>query len=436
MPILGIVPILRPFLKLAEPADTRRGETRAGSGQLHLKVAIEVLQRDALGKATVRGESGDSTDLPVGGPYAIRGATGVLVGDIWVLAGQSNMEGVGDLVDVEEPSPFVHSFQSREEWAIAEEPLHWLYESPQPVHHRLFDREPIPDRLEERDPSRAKGAGLGLPFAKHLHACTGVPIGLVPCAHGGTTMAHWDPRLNDGSGESLYGALLRRIHAVGGNIAGVLWYQGESDALPQQVDTYSERMTNLVSALRNDLAQSDLPFYVVQLGCVAFGAEQDVDGWNGIRELQRTWAGTVAGTAMVPTIDLGLDDVVHLATQELKRLGRRLAAVAAGDPPLAVARVTVDGPRIGIIVDNVRGGLRAQGRPAGFSLRDRGGKDLLGVFKVTLEENRACLHIDLNLLPPEAYLWYGCGLNPYCNITDLTDAALPAFGPWRVELRT
>ena len=85
-----------------------------------------------------RGADGLAYGLPVGGPYEIEGARDILVGDLWVLAGQSNMEGVGDLIDVETPSPYVRSFQSREEWGMAEEPLHWLGESPRVVHHQLW----------------------------------------------------------------------------------------------------------------------------------------------------------------------------------------------------------------------------------------------------------------------------------------------------------
>ena len=56
------------------------------------------------------------------------------VGDIWVLAGQSNMEGVGDLVDVTPPNPRVMLMGMDGRWGIAEEPLHWLVDSPDPVH--------------------------------------------------------------------------------------------------------------------------------------------------------------------------------------------------------------------------------------------------------------------------------------------------------------
>src|SRR5882724_11981612 len=120
--------------------------------------SYQVLQRDANNKAYVYLEDGQMLELSVGGPYTIGDAHDVLVGDLWVLAGQSNMEGVGDLVDIEKPSPFVHSLQSREEWAVAEEPLHWLGESPRIIHHTLMGAEAVPDPLPSHDFTRTKGA--------------------------------------------------------------------------------------------------------------------------------------------------------------------------------------------------------------------------------------------------------------------------------------
>ena len=79
----------------------------------------QVLQQDADGVARVTLDTGETLEIPAGGPYQVGGAQNVLVGDLWILAGQSNMEGVGDLVDVETPHPLVHSFQSRERWAPA-----------------------------------------------------------------------------------------------------------------------------------------------------------------------------------------------------------------------------------------------------------------------------------------------------------------------------
>src|ERR1700682_5650740 len=73
-----------------------------------------------IGKAVKQKWIGELKQVPAGGPYRlevrIEGAAPVfsvnhiLVGDLWILAGQSNMEGHGDLVDVQPPIPQVNSF--------------------------------------------------------------------------------------------------------------------------------------------------------------------------------------------------------------------------------------------------------------------------------------------------------------------------------------
>jgi sialate O-acetylesterase len=71
--------------------------------------------------------SGGFKGIPAGGPYTIEVRAGrstaaindVYVGDLWILAGQSNMEGVGDLVDVQKPDPMVHAFDMFDQWDIA-----------------------------------------------------------------------------------------------------------------------------------------------------------------------------------------------------------------------------------------------------------------------------------------------------------------------------
>ena len=392
----------------------------------------QVLQRDTPDCARVRLDSGKTVELPTGGPYEVDGARDVLVGDLWVLAGQSNMEGVGDLVDVETPSPFVHSFQSCERWAVAEEPLHWLEESPRPIHYRLRGLTPLAGEPQPRDPARTKGAGLGLAFAKARHARTGVPIGLIPSAHGGTSMQQWDPALRELGGESLYGATCERIRGVGGKVAGILWYQGESDANPADLARYKDRLTRLVGAFRADLGQPDLPFYYVQIGrYIADPLPSAVQAWNGIREAQRTWSGILPHTAKVSAIDLELDDLIHIGTQGLRRLGVRLAGAADGHPApdFAAATVDADGSRVRATFHAPRGSLRSLGRPAGFTLRDAHGGLLPVIHKITLDGDSAILCLTADVLPLRTYLWYGWGLDPYCNVTDDADAALPAFGP-------
>lgn len=123
--------------------------------------------------------------LPTGGPYRLRffvvndaGAElaahtveQILVGDVWVLAGQSNMVGRAELENVEKPHELVHVFRPEGGWAQAKEPLH--------------------ERRERNN--MVIGAGLGLPFSKEMVRRTNVPVGLIPTAVGGTSLWLWEP---------------------------------------------------------------------------------------------------------------------------------------------------------------------------------------------------------------------------------------------------
>src|SRR5579864_3166680 len=99
---------------------------------------------------------GELKRVPVGGPYRLEvrlqggdssiSISNLLVGDLWVLAGQSNMEGHGDLIDVQQPSPMVHSFDMADRWLVAEEPLHTVVNAVDAVHWPL-NAERVPERL-------------------------------------------------------------------------------------------------------------------------------------------------------------------------------------------------------------------------------------------------------------------------------------------------
>lgn len=398
-----------------------------------------------------------SVRLQTGGPYTLRfrlqhqpdevvEIKEVLVGDLWVLAGQSNMEGVGDLVDVEQPHPLVHSYTMAESWEVAREPLHWLCCSIDPVHH--------PDGVMPNDEQHAdwhrtrnKGAGLGLPFAKAMVEATGVPVGLVPCAHGGTSMSQWSPDLAHLGGGSLYGSMLRRVKAVGGKVKGLLWYQGESDANPNDVPLFEERFARLVESVRADFGDPNLPFYTVQIGrfVVAMPEENEL-AWNQLQDMQRRLAEQIPSTAVVASVDLELDDLIHVGTQGLKRLGKRLANIALRElfgrsdiqkgPRLVGASVdNPEGTRIRVRFADVNGGLTAAGRVSGFSIRTAQHHPYRIIYKMEVDKaspTDVLLHLT-EPCPQNAFLWYGFGIDPYCNVVDEADMAVPVFGPVPIE---
>jgi sialate O-acetylesterase len=394
---------------------------------------------------------GKFSGVPTGGPYQVTahvkvegneraiGVGPIFVGDLWVLAGQSNMQGYGNLIDVTRPDPRVMSLELDRTWVQAKEPLHWW----------LLD--------QARQKIHPKGAGLGLSFAKTIVQQTNVPIGLLPCAQGGTFMTEWDPTKKDQGRRSLYGSMLLQIKNAGGRIKGLLWYQGEAEANETNLKKYPQVFPAFIAAIRDDLHQPDLPFYLVQIGRYAALNEPARKYWNGVQEIQRRIPEQIRYTAVVAGIDLELDDFIHIGTQGLERVGRRLALVAlrelygragATAPNLEqVAR----GPDQTLIVkfkgvnmradpertsnasgarEPVRIGLGPARHISGFSIRNEEGAEIVPIFDAAVGVSHDTVVLNLvGEIPKKAQLWYGHGRNPYCNSTDSLDMAVPVFGP-------
>jgi len=413
---------------------------------------------------------GKLVGVPTGGPYTVgltytQNGQGrsvqvgpVYVGDLWVLAGQSNMEGVGDLVDVTPPDPNVMALGMDGKWTQAVEPLHWLVDSPDPVHSG--DPATRADRSVQTHRNRTKGAGLGLPFAVEMARATGVPVGLVAAAHGGTSMAQWDPAKKGEGGNSLYGSMLRQVQLAGGRVKGVLWYQGESDAFDEPSKAFARTFADFIAAVRADLGRPDLPFYYVQIG--RFVNDADPVNWNRVQEAQRVLPDRIANTAVVAVIDLELDDAIHVGTRGLKRAGARLARIAQRQLFGQLGASTPNFDRVALGPNNtlevkfrdvnlnvnpgvarppgpggVRfapagpvGGLRPDIHIAGFSIRKEDGSPLPIIYEARVGRSPDTVVLKLSKpVPPGSQLWYGHGYDPYCNLTDGADMAVPVFGP-------
>jgi Carbohydrate esterase, sialic acid-specific acetylesterase len=500
-----------PVLRLKEPVESRVYQ-RGTDGKADIPIVLgetEGIEDAKVVSATVssgfsmgtvsRFEDGKLVGVPTGGPYMIQTTirdkqrthtiqtTHVYVGDLWVLAGQSNMEGYGDLVDVAPPNDKVQLLGMDGKWSTAEEPLHWLVDSPDQVHSQNPNDRAA--RSVDFHKKRKKGAGLGLPFADTLERATDIPIGLIATAHGGTSMEQWSPAKKDEGGDSLYGSMLRSVKLAGGKVKGVLWYQGESDAMkPEAAKIYAQAFTDFIGAVREDFGQPDLPFYFVQIGrYVNGGSPKD---WNAVQDAERLLAERVPNTAVVASVDLELDDGIHIATQGQKRLGRRLARIAERElfGQVGATTPTFDrvnqGPGNTLVVKfkgvniipemnagqpggpNGRGGMRRAGGPggqgmmsvqlggttpnttdpnehqgrvvglspsrhiAGFSIHKEDGEEIPLIFDAAVGPARDTVILKLNKpLPPKSNLYYGYGFDPYCNLVDALDMAVPVFGP-------
>jgi hypothetical protein len=234
------------------------------------------------------------------------------VGDIWVIAGQSNAVGYGHGAVVDPPMMGVSVFGGDEAWRLATHPIF--------------------DPTGTKHPVNRDGGWVDvspwLAFGKGILEGAGVPVGLIPTALGGSPLSAWDP--GNGDAAVLYHNMLRHIDACGGKVAGMVWYQGESDASAEWNATYLERFTRFVAAFRARYG-AELPVLTTQLN--RYFDSSDVEQgrqWSIMRETQRQAAKVIPYLAVAPTLDLGLSDAIHTSASGNVVLGERFARIALG----------------------------------------------------------------------------------------------------------
>lgn len=110
------------------------------------------------------------------------------------------------------------------------------------------------------------------------------------------------------------------------NIAGVLWYQGESNT--HDPAPYADLFERMVKGYRSKWENKELPFYCVQLPNFEIDLDEGKSGWPELREAQRQ-ALRIPHIGMVSAIDLGEDNDLHPLNK--KDIGYRLALLAAGN---------------------------------------------------------------------------------------------------------
>lgn len=300
-----------------------------------------------------------------GGPLemTVKGTSGssvvfknVLVGEVWVCSGQSNMEKPIGIHPGQKPCPnyeqeiasanygnirLLEVPPKRSAEPVKNPNVQWLVCSPKTIVIK-------------------RGGGHGFSacayfFGRELHKELKVPIGLISANVSGTRCEPWTPAVDDGKHKPVFfNGLIHPL--VPFAIRGVIWYQGESNMGDGM--KYFPKMKQLIEGWRKAWGQGDFPFYFVQLPPYGAGS-----GLPVIREAQRATL-SLPNTGMAVTIDIGSYPDCHCPNKQ--DAGKRLALWALakdyGRKDLVYSgplykSMTVEGNKIRIAFDHVGGGL-------------------------------------------------------------------------------
>lgn len=223
------------------------------------------------------------------------------VGNLFLIAGQSNSAGYSRDFCTDPPSLDVHLFRNRSKWDLA---CH-------PMNESTFAGSLANEEMGISGPSPY------LSFGKSYARLAGMPVGLVQTSLGGSPMKRWRP----GEGD-LYQNMMDKIRQTGGKYAGILWYQGCSDTDPDQAPVYYEHFKEYVDAVRGELGY-DIPVFTMQLNRQINGIHDDC--WGMVREAQRRAAQEIPGVYVLSTTNLNLSDGIHNSAQANVVLGEKLA---------------------------------------------------------------------------------------------------------------
>lgn len=339
----------------------------------------------------------------------------VLVGDVWICSGQSNME--WNLKGAMNPD---------QEIAAADHPMIRMFDVPGHTTAPIAKEDVPGGEWKVCSPATVAGfSAVGYYFGREIHQESGVPIGLIGTNWGGTRIEPWTPPVGfrsvpeladlsrrvdafdpsvaagketweahldaieawtvearealasgramgqlpaapgprgGGDPTAIYNAMVAGLAPYG--VRGAIWYQGESNG--GEGMEYFHKMQALIGGWRQVWNQGDFPlfFYFVQLADFRQPTDDPKggDGWARIREAQRR-ALTIPHTGMAVITDIGNANDIHPRNKQ--DVGKRLARWALRDAvgqdivvsgPL-YKEMKVEGSNVRVHFDHVGSGL-------------------------------------------------------------------------------
>lgn len=280
----------------------------------------------------------------------------VLIGEVWLASGQSNMEmplegfggcvikdGTHDAMLAGQISPYVRVFTVKKEQKLQEQKYcegHWA---------------------ESCDFAAAlKFSATGYYFASALSNALHVPVGIVNSSYGGAHVEGWcskqlcetypDVKTDSAgiysTGEWTYDRPILMYNAMfcpvkGYTYRGIIWYQGCSNV--GHADVYAQRLKDMVTLWRKELQLGDIPFYQVEIAPYEYG-DTGVKGAQ-IREAQMAATKIINNSGIISTNDLvETYEQYNIHPSNKRPVGERLAFLALNET-YGMGQITCYGPR-------------------------------------------------------------------------------------------
>lgn len=376
----------------------------------------------------------------------------VLVGEVWICSGQSNMD--FRMVSVRDSAK-----------AIAEstDPAIRMYSVP-----LTTQKAPLTDTNSSWMKCEPAFVGnysaVGYYFARDLRKSLNVPVGMINTSYGGTVLQAWvsmaglqtNPIARQdmaavaampeppiwATGQNTPGGLYNGMIAplIPYAIRGALWYQGESNIGGGY--NYRSLFGTLIKNWRNDWGQGDFPFLFVQIAPFSYGATESEPGDSQaaeLREAQRLTLLDCPRTAMAVITDVGDQNNIHPVDKE--PVGHRLALAARA--MCYGQKVTYKGPSYRSMVvkdcsivlsfDDAGKGLVAKGgEPTGFTIAGADGKfvkaqAVINGNKITVSSPRVAKPVAVR---------YGWAYSPIVNVFNSYDLPMSPFRTDTFKLTT
>lgn len=233
-----------------------------------------------------------SLDVRLVGREEINSVSYVGIGEVFVIAGQSNASGRGtNNQGYSHPELKAGVFKNNYTWTELADPT---------------DADPTTDTV-----SADSGAGGSVwpGLASRIIVSRRLPVAFVPTAKGGSSITEWLPGANHQNRATLYGSMVYRALQAGG-VRCVLWWQGETDALVAMSQaTYNGHLDTIANAIQADLGVKLMPCLLQNSSGITDADEQK------IRDATSEAWGDNSNVLAGPDLStLASDDTFHLTT--------------------------------------------------------------------------------------------------------------------------